>query len=249
MLKEERQEKILDLLNKEQKVIAQDLSTKFSVSEDTIRRDLNDLDKKGLIRRVHKGALRVGPPVTNFEKRQTIANKAKQLLAQKALPYIKENTTILVDGGTTNFHLVTSLPQNFKATIITNSPPIAMALSNHKNIEVIMIGGILYKESMVNLGIDTAEYLNNVRADLYVMGIYNIDDQIGISVPTLSEALVKRKMASVSAEVIGLVTENKLGTASNQIIGKANIVNYLVTEDISPTIEKLYTYQEIIVVK
>ncbi len=249
MLKEERQERILDLLKKEQKVIANDLSLRFSVSEDTIRRDLKDLDKKGLIRRVHKGALRIGPPVTDFGKRQNIANKAKQNLAQKTLPYLKENTLIIIDGGTTNLHLVNALPKDFKGTIVTNSPPIAMTLAHHDNVEVIMLGGTLYKESMVNLGIDTVESLSNIRADTYVMGIYNIDDQIGMSVPTMAEALVKRKMASVSTEVIGMVTENKLGTVSHQIIGPANTLNYLITEDISPKIEQLYSQQDISVIK
>ncbi|MBP9478658.1 MAG: DeoR/GlpR transcriptional regulator [Sebaldella sp.] len=249
MLKEERQQKILEILDEEQRVIASDLSQRFSVSEDTIRRDLKELDQKELIRRVHSGALRIGPPVTDFEKRQKISNDSKEILAKKALPYIRENTVILIDGSTTNLHLVNLLPINLKATIITNSPPIAMALAYHEQVEVLMIGGTLYKQSMVNLGIDTIEYLNNIRVDLYVMGIYNIDDQIGISVPSISEALVKRKMISISTEIMGLVTLDKLGTVSNQIIAPANVLTYLVTEDINLNISKLYAKQKIIVVQ
>lgn len=249
MLKEERQQKILEILNEEQRVIASDLSQRFSVSEDTIRRDLKELDQKELIRRVHSGALKIGPPVTDFEKRQKISNDLKENLAGKALPYIQENTVILIDGSTTNLHLVNLLPLNLKATIITNSPPIAMALAYHEQIEVLMIGGTLYKQSMVNLGIDTVEYLNNIRVDLYIMGIYNIDDQIGISVPSIGEALVKRKMASISTEIMGLVTADKLGTVSNQIIAPADTLTYLVTENINPNISKLYTKQKILVVQ
>ena len=249
MLKEERQQKILEILDEEQKIIASDLSQRFLVSEDTIRRDLKDLDQKKLIRRVHSGALKIGPPVTDFEKRQKISNDLKENLARKALPYIQENTVILIDGSTTNLQLVNALPINFKATIITNSPPIAMALAYHEQVEVLMIGGTLYKQSMVNLGIDTVEYLENIRADTYIMGIYNIDDQIGISVPTISESLVKRKMASISTEVIGLVTADKLGTVSSQIIGPANLLTYLVTEYLTPSIAKLYTKQKIAVIQ
>ena len=124
-----------------------------------------------------------------------------------------------------------------------------MALAYHEQVEVLMIGGTLYKQSMVNLGIDTIEYLNNIRVDLYVMGIYNIDDQIGISVPSISEALVKRKMISISTEIMGLVTLDKLGTVSNQIIAPANVLTYLVTEDINLNISKLYAKQKIIVVQ
>ena len=249
MLKEERQQKILELLDEKQKVIASDLSQLFQVSEDTIRRDLKELDQKKLVRRVYSGALRIGPPVTDFEKRLKISNNLKENLARKALPYIQENTVILIDGGTTNLHLVNSLPINFKATVITNSPPIAMALAYHEQIEVLMIGGTLYKQSMVNLGIDTVEYLSNVRADTYIMGIYNIDDQIGISVPTISESLVKRKMASISTEIIGLVTLDKLGTVSNQIICPADTLTYLITENVNPNIAKLYTKQKVAVIQ
>lgn len=248
MLKEERQQIILQILNDEHKVIASDLSKRLSVSEDTIRRDLKELDHQGLIKRVHKGALRLGPPVTDFSTRQTISSDVKINLANKALTYIKEDMVLLIDGGTTNLQLVNQLPLTFNATVITNSPPIAMALANHAYIEVIMIGGTLFKQSMVNLGIDTVESLSTMRADLYIMGIYKIDPHIGISVPSLSEALVKRKMASISNEVLGMVTSDKLDTISNQIVCPTDQLTYLVTENIKPDIKKLYDRQEIIIV-
>ncbi|MFC3747731.1 DeoR/GlpR family DNA-binding transcription regulator [Paenibacillus sp. GCM10012306] len=247
MLKEERQQKIVQILNTEHKVIASDLSKRLNVSEDTIRRDLKDLDIQGLVKRVHSGALRIGPPVEDFSTRQNVSSDLKTKLALKALDYIKDNMVILIDGGTTNLYLVKQLPLTLKATIITNSPPIAMALSNHNSVEVIMIGGTLFKESMVNLGIDTVETLNTMRSDLYIMGIYNIDPYIGISVPSLTEALVKRKMISISTEVLGMVTSNKLNTISNHIVCPSNQLTYLVTEHVHPEITGLYANQGIIV--
>ncbi|MBS5307482.1 MAG: DeoR/GlpR family DNA-binding transcription regulator [Clostridium sp.] len=248
MLKEERQQEILKIINSEQKVIASDLSQRLSVSEDTIRRDLKDLDNKGLIRRVHSGALRVGPPLVDFSTRENIYNDIKVKLAQKALPFIKDNQVLLIDGSTTNLCLVKLLPTNLRATIITNSPPIAMALVNHKDIEVIMIGGTLYKQSMINLGVDTVDSLSSMRVDLYIMGIYNIDSQIGVSVPTLSECLVKRKMVSISSEIIGLVTSDKFGTVSNQIICPPQDLNYIITDSIKPEIKNTYLKQGVIVI-
>ncbi|WP_410514079.1 DeoR/GlpR family DNA-binding transcription regulator [Paenibacillus sp. BR2-3] len=247
MLKEERQQEILEILNAEHKVIASDLSKRLGVSEDTIRRDLKELDIQGLVKRVHSGALRLGPPVEDFSTRQNISSEVKINLALKALEYIKDDMVLLIDGGTTNLHLVNQMPLTLNATIITNSPPIAMALSNHKNIEVIMIGGTLFKESMVNLGIDTVETLNTMRADLYIMGIYKIDPHIGISVPSITEALVKRKMVSISTEVLGMVTSNKLDTISNHIVCPSNHLTYLITEHVHPEIKGLYANQGIIV--
>ncbi|WP_191567348.1 DeoR/GlpR family DNA-binding transcription regulator [Metabacillus idriensis] len=248
MLKEERQQKILQILNDEHKVIASDLSKRLSVSEDTIRRDLKELDTQGLVKRVHSGALRVGPPVVDFSTRQNVSNEVKINLAFKAVDLIKDNMVLLIDGGTTNLHLVNLLPLSLKATIITNSPPIAMALSNHTNVEVNMIGGTLFKESMVNLGIDTVEKLNMIRADLYIMGIYNIDPHIGISIPSISEALVKRKMVSVSTEVLAMVTSDKLDTVSNYIVCPSDHLTYLITEHVKPDVKTLYANKGINVV-
>lgn len=249
MLKEERQQKIIKILNIEQKVIAKDLSQRLSVSEDTIRRDLKELDKQGLIKRVHSGALKVGPPVIDFEKREQLFTELKNELSRKAISYVKDGMVILIDGGTTNLSFVHLFPLSLKATVITNSPPIAVALAHHSDIEVIMLGGTLYKQSMVNLGIDTVDSLNTMRADLYIMGIYNIDPEIGISVPTLSEALVKRKMASVSTEILGLVTADKLGTVSNQIVMPTNNLTYLVTEKVNKEIAKKYSKQKIKIIE
>lgn len=170
MLKQERQQKIVDILNEEHKVIASDLSKRLSVSEDTIRRDLKELHNQGVIKRVHSGALRKGPPVEDFSTRQGIYNESKLSLASKALEFIHDDMVLLIDGGTTNLQLVHQLPMSLKATVITNSPPIATALTNHESVEVIMVGGTLFKQSMVNLGIDTFESLNAMRADLYIMG-------------------------------------------------------------------------------
>lgn len=248
MLKEERQQEILRILNSEQKVITSDLSERLSVSEDTIRRDLKELDDQGLIRRVYSGALRKGPPVVDFFSRKNVSSEIKTELAQKALRFIEDGQVLLIDGSTTNLHLVNQLPLELKATIITNSPPISMALSNHKDVEVIMLGGSLYKQSMITLGARTIESLSTMIADLYIMGIYNIDAEMGISVPTLSESMVKRKMVEVSTEIMGLVTADKLGTVSSQIIGPTKDLTYMVTEDISSDIKSLYQNENVIVV-
>lgn len=240
MLKEERQDAIIELLNNEQKVLASELSNLFKVSEDTIRRDLKELDNRGLLRRVHSGALRIGPPITDFSYRQNIYNEEKEKIAKKALPFLKQNSVILIDGSTTNLALVKLIPIDFKATIITNSPPISMALSQHKEIEVINIGGILYKQSMVNLGIMTYQQIKNIRADLFIMGIYNIDDEAGTSVPTIQEAEIKREMSDVSTEILSMITSDKFGTISNNIVGSIGDLNYLITDYVTPQIRKKY---------
>lgn len=248
MLKEERKQKILDILQLEQKVIASDLSKLFDVSEDTVRRDLKELDALGLIKRVHSGALLVGPPVTDFAYRQTLSLDIKTKMAKKALPFLKEESVIIIDGSTTNLALTDVIPQDFRATIITNSPPIAISLSQHKNINVINIGGTFYKQSMINIGVGTYETLKKMRADLYIMGVYNIDTENGTSVPTLEEAEIKRIMTDISTEVLSMITADKFGTVSNHIVGQAEELSYIISEQASEKVKKEYGKKNIIVI-
>jgi len=248
MLKEERKQKILELLEREQKVIASDLSIRFNVSEDTIRRDLKELDDQNLLQRVHSGALRVGPPVTDFNFRENVLSEKKNLLAEKAVPFLKEDSVIIIDGSTTNLAFVKRIPKDFRATIITNSPPLAVALSQHRNIEVISLGGVLYKRSMINLGVETYKELDKVRADLYVMGIYNIDIEAGTSVPTKQEAEIKEKMISTSTEVLSMITNDKFGTISKQIVGPIDDINFLISENVSEKTKKEYSKSKLILI-
>lgn len=248
MLKEERHQKIVDLLNIEQKVIASDLSQRFNVSEDTIRRDLKELDGQGLLKRVHSGALRVGPPITDFNYRETVASERKKELAQKALPFLKEDSVIIIDGSTTNLALAKEIPQYFRATIITNSPPIAIELAQHPNIEIINIGGVFYKQSMINIGVQAYKQLRNIRADLYIMGIYNLDIDAGTSVPTTQESEIKREMIRISTEVLGMITNDKFGTISNHIVGPVDDLTYLISEEIPDKVRKEYNKQKIVLI-
>jgi len=248
MLKQERQDFILEILDNEERVIASDLSQRLDVSEDTIRRDLKELDRLGLIKRVHSGALRLGPPVQDFTKRQDVNKDIKIELAKKAVEFIKDDMVLLIDSGTSNLAFVNQLPLNLKATVITNSPPIAMALGNHDDVEVIMLGGTMFKESMVNLGVETIEALNTIRADIYIMGIHKIDCSIGISVPSIGEASVKRKMIEVSNDVLSMVTSDKLNTFASHIIAPTNVLTYMITNSKKDDVLAMYESQQVTVI-
>ncbi|MBG9977787.1 DeoR/GlpR family DNA-binding transcription regulator [Ruoffia tabacinasalis] len=229
MLKNERQQEIIDILEVSKKVITKELVSHFNVSEDTIRRDLKELEDLNRLKRVYSGAVRVGPAVTDFNYRTTVNLEEKNEMALSALEYLKEDSIILIDGSTSNLALARMIPNEFKATVITNSPPIAIELSNHPNINVINIGGEYYKRSMINIGVSAFQQINKVRADLYVMGVYNIDPDVGSSVPTLAEAEIKQAMVSVSTEVLSMVTPDKFDTVSNYIVGDYDEITYLIT--------------------
>ncbi|XID95874.1 DeoR/GlpR family DNA-binding transcription regulator [Paenibacillaceae bacterium WGS1546] len=241
MLREERHQLILDILSKEGKIIATELSARLRVSEDTIRRDLRELDAQGLVHRVHGGALQPGPPVVSFDDRHEQSPEAKAQIAKTALQLVKNGQVIIIDGGTTTLKFAEQLPTNLSATVITNSPPVAAALAAHPAIEVIVLGGRLLKRSIVNIGGETLAALDQIRADLCVLGAYSVDSAFGLSAPDQEEAFVKRKMISVSTETAVLAAGHKLGTASSYLFAKASQIAYLVTDSsVNPEILRQY---------
>ena len=141
MLKEERQHLILDLLHKNGKVLAGELSQQLNVSEDTIRRDLRELDEAGKMVRVHGGGLPRSPARTNFSERMKQWPEAKTAISRAALQHIHDGQVVILDGSTTTLYLAENLPATLRASIITNSPVIADTLVEHNGVEVILVGG------------------------------------------------------------------------------------------------------------
>jgi DeoR/GlpR family transcriptional regulator of sugar metabolism len=234
MLKEERQQRILEMLRQEGKVMASGLSTLLEVSEDTIRRDLNDLAGEKLIQRVHGGALLRAPEKGSFIARQKQGANVKVELARVAVHFMLDGQVIIMDGGTTTLQVAQMLPHELQATIITNSPPVAIALANYPRLEVYLLGGKIYKDSLVTVGVDPVEKLRGVRADLCLLGICSLHPESGISVPNMDEAQVKQAMLASAAEVIALASEEKLNTAAQYIVGPIHELTHLVTEKSVP---------------
>jgi DeoR/GlpR family transcriptional regulator of sugar metabolism len=230
MLKEERQQRILEKLHTEGKVLAGELSAALQVSEDTIRRDLGELAEAGRIQRVHGGALPKSPATAGFVARQHQGQAAKAAIAQAAAGLLRNGQVVILDGGTTAVQVARRLPIELHATVITNSPAGAVELAGHPSVDVIIIGGRLYKESLVAVGAVTAEALSDVRADLCLLGVCSLHPEIGISVPDYEEAQIKRAMIESSAEVVALASAEKLGTAAPYVVAPISALTHLVTE-------------------
>ena len=230
MLTAERRRSILRTLQNEGKVYASELSKALHVSEDTIRRDLRELATAGVLQRVHGGALPRLPANSGFVARQQHAPEAKVALAQAAIRLIRQDQVIILDGGTTLLQVAQHLPSDLHATVITNSPPIALALAEHPTVEVIMTGGKLYKQELVTIGVETVEAFRNIRADLCFLGIGSVHPDVGISTLSLEEAYTKRAMIASAAEVVALTSAEKLGTAAPYIVGPLSDLTHLVTE-------------------
>ena len=230
MLKAERHNFILDLLEKEGKVLAVALSEQLQVSVDTIRRDLQELADANQVLRVHGGALPASPAAGDFGTRQGLFSEAKLAVAKTAVSLIKPHQVIFMDGGTTMVLLAQQLPQNLQTTIITNSPPLALALVNHLLIDVHLVGGRLDKRARVAVGASAVETFRRFQADICLLGICSIHHETGITVPCIDESYVKQVMIEQSSEVVALTTKEKLGTALPFRSAPITELTHLVTE-------------------
>ena len=214
MLTFQRKLILLDLLKQDGKIVAKSAAAQLDVSEDTIRRDLRELAGDGLLQRVHGGALPASPAMADFAARQHISTDDKSAIGRAAAQLIQPGQVVFIDGGTTSAQLVRHLPPDLRATVITHSPSVAVELSTHPTIEVIMLGGRLFKHSVVGVGSATVEAIRQVRADLYFMGVCSVHPEAGLSTGDFEEAGVKRALSAAATETIVLASPEKLATAS-----------------------------------
>jgi|SRR5579862_7848335 len=218
MLTTHRRRLILDKLDKEGQIVAKSLSHELGLSEDTIRRDLRELAQEGLLQRVHGGALPSSPAVVDFAGRQSLATEEKIALGRAAARMIQPGQVVVLDGGTTTLQAARHLPRDLRATIVTHSPTIAVELVEHPLVEVVLLGGRLFKHSVVAVGAATIEAISRIRADIYFMGVTGIHPVAGLSTGDLEEAHVKRALSASAAETIVLASAEKLNAASSFVI-------------------------------
>lgn len=214
MLTSERKAMILDRIRKDGRLVAKSFAEEISVSEDTIRRDLREMAADGLLSRVHGGALPIQPHLPDFSTRRGVASGDKQRLGIRAAGMIRQGQIVFLDGGTTNAEIARALPRDFAFTVATHSPTIAAELEHHPTAEVLLIGGRLYRHSMVSVGAVAAAAIATIRPDIFFLGVTAIHPRQGFSTGDFEEAAIKRQIAAQSGETWILATLDKLDAAS-----------------------------------
>ena len=230
MLTTHRKQQILSILKQTGQVIAKDVSLSMGVSEDTIRRDLRELAQEGLLQRVHGGALPASPAVADFAGRELLTPDGKVAIGRAAASMIQPGQVVILDGGTTARQVARHLPRELNATIVTHSPTIALELVNHQNIEVILIGGRLFKHSVVAVGAAAIEAIAHIHADTYFMGVTGIHPKTGLTTGDFEEAAVKRALSRAAAETIVLASSEKLNAASPYAVVSLDEISGIITE-------------------
>jgi DeoR/GlpR family transcriptional regulator of sugar metabolism len=235
----------MDLLERDGRIVATEASRLLDVSEDTVRRDLNELAASGQLRRVHGGALPLlplTPSAAPFVSRQKELEASRSLFATALAGMIKPGETVLMDGGTTLLATARALPPTLQATIITPSLPAAMALLEHPNIELIVLGGRVNKSEQIATGIATWEAVSALSVDLCLLGVCGIDAEAGLMEMSHDEARLKARMIEAAGRVVTAAAAKKLGTRAPFRIGPINLLSCLVTERSVPP-ERLAAYR------
>ncbi|MFH4966013.1 DeoR/GlpR family DNA-binding transcription regulator [Gaetbulibacter sp. M235] len=230
MKKRERQQKVIDEVSINRKVSSSFLSEKLDVSEDTIRRDIKELHDKGMITKVHGGAISNIQKLYHYNEDVIYNREGKVRIAQKAISLIEDGMIIIISGGTTNLMLAKLLPKNLKATIYTYSLPIAMQLTEHPLIETIFIGGKIQRNSMVTTGIDVIQYLSNIKASICFMGVSALNIEQGITDEGYEVSLIKKAMITASEHIVYLATSNKLNLRLNYDVCNLKEIDTVVTD-------------------
>ena len=228
MLKTERQAFILRQLNLHNRVLSSDLSIEINVSEDTIRRDLNELSDVGKIIKVHGGALSKSFH-SSFLRMDVYMADYKRIIAQKAVSLIKEGMFILTSGGTTVIEMARLLPEELHATFFTGSIPAAYEYAQHPNIDVIFIGDKISKSSQITVGGEAISKISSIKADLCFLGLNAIDED-GISDNDWEVVQVKKAMIKASKKTVLLSISEKINTHQRIKICGLNEVDTLITE-------------------
>lgn len=231
MLSSQRKQHILEQLAADGQVLSKDLSARFAVSEDTIRRDLRELAAEGHLQRVHGGALPSSTAVAPFAERKSLKTSVKKKVALRGAQLISAGQVVIIDGGTTTSELIGYLPHDLQITVVTHSPSIALGLIDHPLIEVILIGGRLYKHSIVTVGTTTIEGINAIHADIFFMGVTGIHPEAGLTTGDYEEACIKRAFSGRAAETVVLLSPEKINTASPFVIGGLGLIDTVVVDE------------------
>jgi DeoR/GlpR family transcriptional regulator of sugar metabolism len=234
ILPDERRQQIADAVARDGRVLASEMAARFATSEDTIRRDLRDLDAAGLLRRVHGGAVRRLTAEPSFRQRERAAPERKALLAQTAARLIREGDTVLIDAGSTNLAIARAIADGCASSIITNSPPVAAALGDFRRTEIVMLGGRVMPGSGAVGGARTLRELGELNADLCFIGACSVDAARGVAASFADEAVLKRAMIEASARVAAAVLNDRLAAAAPFRFAPLDALDHLIVEADAP---------------
>ncbi|WP_160720537.1 DeoR/GlpR family DNA-binding transcription regulator [Bacillus sp. USDA818B3_A] len=231
MLVAERQKKIVELVNERLSIRVTELSKIFSVTEETIRRDLEKLEKENLLMRSHGGAVSIEKDqgeVSYLEREITNAEQ-KKAIAATAVRLIEPGDQIVLDASTTAWYVAKELP-DMPLTVLTNSIKVAIELSKKEQIKVISTGGTLLAQSLSYVGPLAERSLSMYHVNKAFLSCKGVHLERGLSDFNESQALLKKQMMEIADETILMVDSSKFGTRAFSRINPVSNLDCIITD-------------------
>ncbi len=233
---------ILNELEKHGQVSVNDLSESLGVSSVTIRNDLEQLEKKNMLLRARGGAMKISQnhvgldyPLSDKQKKHL---PEKKEIGKRAAELIEEGNTIILDSGSTTFEVAKNLGKFEELTVITNAINVASLLAEYKNINVIVPGGTLRKNSLSLVGILAEKGFQNYFCDQLFLGVDGFDTNYGISTPNIEEAHLNQIMIGMSKKVIVVADSSKFNHRGFAFIAPVTKIHTLITDKGIPADER-----------
>jgi DeoR family transcriptional regulator, fructose operon transcriptional repressor len=246
MYAEERQQAMAQLVAEHGRLSVNVLAERYDVTTETVRRDLSALERMGLVRRVHGGAVPANSLAvieSGLLERDLANTPEKERIARAALDLLPPaGSTVLLDAGSTTNRLASLLPRDHRLVVFTHAVPVAARLAGHPQVELHLLPGRVRLTTQAAVGADTVAALDKIRADVVFLGSNGITAEHGLSTPDRDEASVKQAMVQSARQVVVLADASKVGIESPIRFASLAEVDVLVTDaGIDPTDQDAYT--------
>jgi DeoR/GlpR family transcriptional regulator of sugar metabolism len=230
VLPDQRREAILAALARDGRVVATELAAALGVSDDTVRRDLDELAADGRVRRVRGGALPAAADTpARMVDRQERPTAEKAAVAARAAALLADETVVSLAGGTTCLAVARLLAADGRARqVLTTSPDVALALADAPG-EVLLAGGRLEPDSRTTVGVEAIDAVRRVRPGVAVLGACSLHAAVGLTTYCAGEAEVLREQAACAGRLMVATEGAKLGSTAAHVIAAAGDVAQLVT--------------------
>jgi DeoR/GlpR family transcriptional regulator of sugar metabolism len=229
----ERQQQIVRLLNRQQRISVTEICEQFSISEATARRDLEALAEQGKLQRVHGGAILVEqvPPELPILQRESEQAGEKQRIGQAAAALVRDGETVFLSSGTTVLEAARALRGRHNLTVITNSLAVVNALAGAEGVTVICLGGMLRNSELSFIGHITEQALAELRADKVLIGTRAISLEHGLTHDYLPETVTDRAILKAAREIIVLADHTKFGRSATVLLVPLENIHTIVTDE------------------
>ncbi|AEI11412.1 DeoR/GlpR family DNA-binding transcription regulator [Cellulomonas gilvus] len=228
----ERHQRILDIAREAGRVDVVTLAAQLDVTPETIRRDLTALERHGLVRRVHGGAIPVER--LGFEpgiaQREGVLAGEKERIAKAALDELPDGGSVILDAGTTTVRLAEMLPHDRDLTVVTHALPVATLLAARSNVTLHLVGGNVRGRTLAAVGPWALRELADIHADVAFVGTNGLSVERGLSTPDVAEAAVKRALVEAAQRTVVLADHSKLGRTDFAHVVPVTALDTLITD-------------------